>query len=198
MHGENTAYLLSRKGFDNIWPQHYYYALMSNRVPKIIDPVALSVKRATIAGKLPLASLERLCGETAENSGEIDINIEFGTLEHLKRPNFEYQASVAISSSCERCGEQFTYIVNASSQVIIVRKAEDEKEFDDKYDIICTEDEEIDLYQIIEDELILSLPLVAKHENAADCETKFSFGDVPKEDTEKVNPFAELAKLKKH
>ena len=59
---------------------------------------------------------------------------------------------------------------------------------------------EIDLIQLVEDEFILNLPQIAKHEEA-DCSVKSDnlvFGEIPEEIVEeKPNPFDVLKNLKK-
>jgi uncharacterized protein len=57
------------------------------------------------------------------------------------------------------------------------------------------ETDEIELLPIIEDELMLSLPLVPFHD---DCSIQTSFGDAATARTqeEKPNPFSVLAQLK--
>ena len=59
---------------------------------------------------------------------------------------------------------------------------------------------EINLLEMIEDEFILSLPLVPMHtdEHCEVSESELVFGELPEELAKKPNPFAILANLKKN
>ena len=170
---------------------------MSNRVPTIIDPVALSVKRAEVSGVIEASSLERLVQGEVVLSSCVDAKIMFGSAEHIRRANFIMTLSAQFSAQCQRCGEVFSFDVAAQNNFVIVREEKDGANYDDNFEVIVSSEDKLSLYPLIEDELLLALPLVPKHPDG-DCDVETVFGDSPAIDTEKVNPFAELAKLKKH
>ena len=64
-----------------------------------------------------------------------------------------------------------------------------------RYDPLVVRGEPHELYRALEDELIVSLPLIPHHE---DCEVKTEYHDpdAKPEDDRKVNPFSMLAQLK--
>jgi uncharacterized protein len=78
-------------------------------------------------------------------------------------------------------------------------KEEVEDELPDVYEPVEVDDQgEISLFQTLEDELILSLPIVALHAEK-DCKQKrdkMSFGKIEPAD-ERPNPFAVLKELKR-
>ena len=63
------------------------------------------------------------------------------------------------------------------------------------YDPLIVAGDDLELFPMVEEELILSLPIVPYHD---DCSVQTSFGDVATTDneTDKPNPFSVLASLK--
>lgn len=70
----------------------------------------------------------------------------------------------------------------------------------ESYEPLLLEESTVSLLEMIEDELILLLPLVAKH-NTSECHVEQDFAASPAlvhdEPTEDQNPFAALEQLKK-
>src|SRR5690606_10251163 len=102
---------------------------------------------------------------------------------------------------CQRCLEPFEWPVDSEVMLHLVgSEAEldaDEPVSDDEtdrgYETVLGSSH-FDILEQIEDELILSLPYIARHE---DCSPKLSAGaDVDEPEPERRNPFAVLGQLK--
>ncbi|KEA61900.1 hypothetical protein ADIMK_4047 [Marinobacterium lacunae] len=105
-------------------------------------------------------------------------------------------ASGSVMLTCQRCLEPVSVDVEAEVNLAMVLNEEQAKNLPRYYDPLIVEAEDVELLSLIEDELILSLPLVAYHE---DCSIQTSFGDVDeaaRTQEKKPNPFSVLAELK--
>ena len=73
--------------------------------------------------------------------------------------------------------------------------ASDELLSQSREDTLYSNDGYIDIAEVVEDELILAIPLVAMHEDTA-CNENWRDSELPAETPMKENPFAVLQQLK--
>jgi uncharacterized protein len=170
------------------------------KIPVTLDPVKAAQKRSTFDGILPLQSLIRLTESLVIKQGEVAVRIECAT-DQQGLAVLQGTASCSVSVCCERCGETMLLALE-SSFIYTPVKGDDNAALaliPESYDVIVRDEHgEINLRQLVEDELILALPLFPMHD-AADCNLSadaMSFGDIGPE-PEKPNPFAILQELKK-
>ncbi|CAB3794846.1 hypothetical protein LMG28688_03991 [Paraburkholderia caffeinitolerans] len=115
--------------------------------------------------------------------------------------------------TCQRCLAPYEQAFNADPVFRIVQTEDEADEFsldDDEFDVIVGS-RHFDLVDLIEEELLLSLPLVPKHDVCPEIHESLASGadgadgvdsveDVPEQEVEpeeRVNPFAALESLKK-
>jgi uncharacterized protein len=100
---------------------------------------------------------------------------------------------------CQRCLECFDYPFEAPLELGFVHNEAAADELPDRYDpIILAHDATLRTVDLLEDELILQLPIVARHENENDCAPDMlykTFSDEDQPDARQPNPFAVLKKL---
>jgi uncharacterized protein len=170
------------------------------KLPKLVDPVKNATIRSDYRGVILSSEMPRLLGAVADIAKEIDVEIKFAKDEQGLT---YFQGHMACSTSliCERCNEVFGHPMDVSfcfSPVQSVNE-EDEDKLPEVYEPVEVNDQgEINLFQTLEDELILSLPIVALHAEK-DCKQKrdnMSFGKIEPID-ERPNPFAVLKELKR-
>ncbi len=108
-------------------------------------------------------------------------------------------AKVTVTLECQRCGKPFVQHVHTTYCFSPVRSDEQAEAPPEAYEPIeVNEFGEIDLLALVEDEVILSLPVVPVHdsEHCEVSEADMVFGELPDE-AQKPNPFAVLASLKR-
>ena len=168
------------------------------RVPITVDPVRSAGKGLSFEGVVPSANLNRLQEMLLSPCGDIDTSLFFDRDEQ----NIVYfcgNAKVDVSLTCQRCNEPMSVPVSADFQYAPVNNKVKAEDLPDYYDAAeMNELGEVNVHEIVEDELILALPLVALHadENCAIDRNTMTFGELPPE-AEKKNPFAVLQELKK-
>ena len=170
------------------------------KLPKQVDPVKSATIRSDYRGVILASEMPRLLGAVAGIATEIDVEVKFSKDEQ-GLTYFQGHMACLTSLICERCNEVFDHPIDVSFSFSPVQSAKEEveDELPDVYEPVEVDDQgEINLFQTLEDELILSLPIVALHAEK-DCKQKrdkMSFGKIEPAD-ERPNPFAVLKELKR-
>jgi len=187
--------------FDRDRSYPYYCALMFSApydkpLPRQGDPRKFAQQGVRISGFLPVEKLTRLQDLLLESSdAQAQVDLAFGISEEGKLV-VEGQALVGLTFTCQRCLGPVTVPVEATIELAMVRTEEDAKRLPKRLDPwILAEEGETDLYTIVEEELLLSLPSVAFHPEACIDEQLLSSGE-PVEAEPAQNPFQVLKQLK--
>ena len=147
-------------------------------------------------GEIALAELTRLGDMLYREPGDRDDGVsvrfeflrnEFGSA--LLRGHL--QASLELQ--CQRCLQVLTVPVEQEIELLI--DAGDELVGSSTPDAIDSDEGYVDIFDVVEDELILALPLVAVHEDT-DCNKHWPAADANDDAGDKENPFAVLRQLK--
>lgn len=163
-----------------------------------LDPFRFAAEARTQSGVVEVAALPRLADVLASLAGELKWRID-GSMsggeyrQHgggRAEPRLRLRVDGRLGLACQRClGElDWTLAVDTMLQPVHPGEpiAEDELE-NDEFDAIEVGDS-LDLLSLIEDEVLLALPLVARHEH---CELPRQFNG-----TREESPFAALAPLR--
>ena len=106
-------------------------------------------------------------------------------------------ASALVALICQRCTEPFELKLEVSFTFSPAKNAEAAEEIPSYYDVVeLDENGEVNLRDLMEEELMLMIPLIPRHE-LKDCsgEADSVWGELP-EELEKPNPFDVLKQLK--
>ena len=179
---------------------------MSDRFTDNIEPFALASHGRTFEGKVPLAELGRLLPLVRSTGGEAEFALHFG-VDEGGVPCVGGQVKATLVLQCQRCMEEMTFPVSIKVQLGLVTSREAAERLPDSYEPLVVTGDEISIASIVEDELILALPIVAMHE-IEDCPQGVAFLAMdkhgPDQDQDNIlapkreNPFAVLAKLKEY
>lgn len=172
------------------------------KIPLSIEPAKAALKRMTYDGIIVKGEFVRLAEVAEVMSEHVDVTIECG-IDQQDLVVIEGSAKVDLELTCQRCGNGLQHHAEAQFIYTPVLDAAEESEdpIPEAYDEIeVGEYGEISLVQLIEDELMLALPIVALHD-PSECSMKeedMSFGELAPEATEekKSNPFDVLKQLK--
>jgi uncharacterized protein len=168
---------------------------MPTALPQRLDLARLADARAVLDGELPLARLDRLVPLLARVDGVVRAHLEFAR--DLKREVVRGRVESELVLTCQRCFGEVTVPVVAELDLIRVADEDDAEALADGRDPLVAPNREVEMSVLLEDELLLALPIVPLHGDAADCrriDAGAAVGAVP---DEKGNPFAALAALKK-
>lgn len=184
--------------FDTMGRKGYYTRLMSEHLPEYIDVMRLARQGRAVSGSYPVSSMRRLQGYLSGPQGSVALVLQFGIDENrLAVMRGEIRADLGLL--CQRCMEPMQYHVEVPVELALVESEERAGRIPDNYEPLILTEEPSSLLEIVEDELILSLPIVAMHE-AQQCAASalLRSADADTGEPERENPFAVLSELKKH
>src|SRR3989338_5801440 len=132
------------------------------RLTEQIHPLLLSKTGARIAGELKLKTMGRL-GEVLNSSrGQVQLQLDFGKEEAgIAQITGHIQAELELI--CQRCGEPMIVPMDIHPQLGPVMTALQADQLPPVYEPLITNGETVRLRELVEDELLLALPLVVKH-----------------------------------
>lgn len=154
-----------------------------------------------LTGELALDSLPRLNELVYKCNGSVQVDFTFGIDETSAERKIRYvkgTLTATLELICQRCLEPMVWQIDKPVFLGLSKFDNELEELPDHYDPYLTDKGIIVLADLVEQELILSLPLIAKHKledcPASDYVTKAD--DQPAADVQKPNPFEVLKDLK--
>ena len=162
---------------------------LHGHLPATIDPIQLAERGARLTGTLPLKNMPRLAQAALDGSGDVFVDISFERGEGEKIPRMHGTVRVRLRTRCQRCLGDMDLDLEAVPWLILQRPGTPRENLDDEPDILVA-DKPLSLSDLVEDELLLVLPMVPKH--ALDvCPAKHRVKAAPK-----PSPFAALKSRK--
>lgn len=184
---------LSQSFFDTKSQKYYDARLMS--VPAVIDSLEFARSAQQISGQLPAASLHRLEDVLYDAEGCVDYRIR-GDQDERGRPLLHLSITGPLHLQCQRCLGLLEYSVQSSNTLLVASVgglSDDELADPDAPDVVDASPE-LDVAELVEDEVLLSLPLAPRHPEGA-CDTRADKQDNDSAGSESA--FAKLAALKR-
>jgi len=148
-------------------------------------------------GEIALSELTRL-GELLHPAGDIEelgkvmLDFEFSRNE-FDVPMIAGHLRTRLGLECQRCLQPLELPLELDFRLMI--DASDELLRSSSEDTLYSVDGFVDIVEVVEDELILALPLVAMHEDTA-CNENWQVSGSISDTATKENPFAVLQQLK--
>lgn len=175
-------------------------------LPDRVDVRALARAGGQLEGQTPLNQCERLLSEMAKTVGELPKIHWQAQGEWQERLGgggecwLHVTAQLALPLVCQRClgGVVETLSVERSFR-FVADEATAEREDEDAQEDVLVLSPQFNLMELIEDELLMALPLVPRHEPACPTAVPLSVQDADFESAgaERPHPFAALAQLKR-
>ncbi len=171
---------------------------MSNgQIPPHVDPRKLADRGATLQGVVSLASLARLCDPLADNQGVVSAKFHFERDER-SAVVIHSELEVEVKMVCQRCLELVALPIQSACDYAVVKEGANTQSVPKGYDVLELGEDPLDLLGLVEDELLLALPIVPAHD-PKDCQQPAGL-DEPESSEDEVtrsNPFSVLAQLKR-
>lgn len=146
------------------------------------------------AGRIPLASMTRLRDGLVDPDGDVRFELAFGT-DELKVPYAELRIDAELPLECQRSLKRFLFPVQTTQRLGLIRDEADEAALPPEYEALLVDaDGMLRPAELVEDELILALPVVALAPDVEAVEREFA---PTEEEQAQANPFAALAGWKK-
>lgn len=171
-------------------------------LPEHVDARRLFAQNAEIRALVELASLSRLCEYLVEGEGtQIEVQLDFSQDESRQR-RLTGTIKTKLQVRCERCLQPMELFLQVRPELLVASDEQECQLLEEQasQEVVICEDGQLALLALIEDELILSLPLVPTHSNS-DCNAVLKQlqdeAEVVTEGEENNDqPFADLKRLK--
>ena len=158
--------------------------------PIVIDSLVFAREARSLQGDLPISCLGRVLDLLADTSGSVHYRIDGQVNSEKKRPQLRLQIDGVLSVSCQRCLEGVSHSLKISSLLEFVDDEEaltQEEIEDDSRDFLPAQGE-VDVVALIEEEIILDLPVAPRHKSCALPDSR--------QDKTEFSPFVVLKGLK--
>ena len=168
------------------------------RLPKQVDVFKLTQQAVELDGNLAVEDMPRLSVLLSVKSTVIHTVIHFAIDDEGHRTAHSHLRA-GLWISCQRCLEAMPYDVISDIHWAFVATDEAAKALPAHLEpvMLPTDSNYVDLYEALEDELLLSLPISAFHERCEGASSTRSFGKIETDTGSKTEkPFAALADLK--
>lgn len=171
--------------------------MLTGSLPEQVDHRKLAAEKARLEGSLPITSFERLCGLLDDTRGEVDVRLQFRKGKR-HRTLVVGTASGAVTLICQSCLEPVVVTIQASISTQLLETLEELQALPLREDGLVCPQADVTLVDLLEDELMVSLPMVPRHE-AGICGQSMAGERQVRDDetmqTDTYRPFAGLASL---
>ena len=168
---------------------------MAGHPSRTCDVVELARQGQVIEGTLPVSELPRLAASVAEPTGTLVYRI-LGRVDDRGRAGALLHLAGDLALSCQRCGRPLSFHLERDAAFRFVASEEELNALplddDDEAEAIVG-GRSTDIAAWLEEEAILSLPLVPRHD---DCHPMAAEAREEATGSARPNPFAVLAQLK--
>jgi uncharacterized protein len=163
-------------------------------IPEHIDPYRYTEQRLTVQGSVNLAEMARLGSSLNSSEGHASVNLQFG-IDSQAAAFLKGHLEATLTLECQRCLLPFKYNIISDFILGIVKTVDEANALPGSYEPVLVKAGELALRELIEDELILNLPIIPKHE-PENCKVKMTLSDSGWGQGEGKNPFHVLETLK--
>ena len=166
------------------------------KLPITINPSRSAQRRLVCEGVFKLADMTRLLAECESRSEHVKVSVKFD-VDERGLTVMSGTGSTLVALTCQRCNEDFEQLLEVEYTFSPAKNDEAAEKIPSYYDIVeLDENGEVNLRELVEEEFLLSIPLIPRH-NIQDCSASADsvWGELP-EELEKPNPFDVLKQFK--
>lgn len=172
---------------------------MSGRLPDYVDFMRLARQGQVLSGDLSLARMQRLAASLRDTQGSARVRLEFD-LDARRQPVLRSRVEAELVLECQRCLGDCNYAVSVETVYGLIEHEAQAKRLPDEYEPLLLNEEPMSPLELVEDELILAMPVVARHEDGDPACQPYNLRKQQDASTETAvegsNPFAVLNRLK--
>ncbi|HEX7369823.1 MAG TPA: YceD family protein [Rhodanobacteraceae bacterium] len=171
---------------------------MSASLPASVDAERMVAGRRSFQGVLPVAELPRLVEALAKDSGEIAYNLDFEQGQ-LGGPELHVRLAARLTLECQRTLQPFEWPVEIDTRLGLLDDEDEAAALPGQCEPLLLENGTLQLRRVIEDELLLALPLVPIKPGSEMLEGDWNTPGFKPQDAEQgeavTHPFADLRQL---
>ncbi|MCP5406614.1 MAG: DUF177 domain-containing protein [Chromatiaceae bacterium] len=172
---------------------------MSARLPEFVDPWLLAERGRSISGEFELVKLPRMTEVLIDTGGSVCFALNFSK-DAKSRVRITGYVRAGLRLECQRCLEVMLLAVDSTLDLVVIQVPAEAERIPPECEPVLVEDGGLRIVDLIEEELLLAIPLVPMHEPGI-CTMCTSSTDESVQldastESGTVNPFAILSQLK--
>lgn len=135
---------------------------MVEQLPDLVDSARLAHKQATVRGALPLARMTRLQDSIIAMPEAAEVELNFTVLNGA--PVISGRVTATVQLECQNCLEPLAWPIDSPINLGVVDSLEAADRLPEPYEpLLLDHDTRIRLADVVEEELLLALPIIARH-----------------------------------
>jgi len=163
-------------------------------IPEHIDPFRYAEQRLSLEGLLKIADMQRLNANVIANDDTVSAHLQFG-IDEQDVTFLTGHLETKLTLQCQRCMELFIYEIISDFALGVVNTLDEANALPELYEPALAKEGNLALRELIEDEIILNLPIIPRHE-PEECKVKLPLADSGWEQGKGESPFRVLQSLK--
>ncbi|MBS1222745.1 MAG: hypothetical protein H6R23_2365 [Proteobacteria bacterium] len=160
-------------------------------LPSRIDPWRLTAEGGRLEGALALAALPRLVAELNRTDGMASVAL-VASVDRQGVRFIKGAVRTEVELVCQRCLGPLRLALDVTVSLGLVRSEAEADRLPEEYEPLVVPESIIHVADLVEDELLLALPRIPRHDDVRDCEAN---GYRAPDRVEQNQPFATLASL---
>jgi uncharacterized protein len=178
--------------------------MSANTFPAQIEPFKWAEQGFSWSGSLPLTRFPRIAAEAAPSDSSLSVQVDCRlSIDERRFARLQASLVTTVPLTCQRCLEAIETLIDTDVDLVLLSDAKYAERLDEDADFVILSEEQvvhgeadsdlIDLLALLEDELLLSLPLAPRHDH---CDYAVPVVEIEDEPAQRDNPFSVLANLK--
>lgn len=141
-------------------------------LPQLIDPIECLQEEQVFEGSLDSNNLPRLSEALSEANTSIPYQLTF-SLDEQGRCIVHCAITTCLKVICQRCAGSMELPVAIDSSLCVIANDKLAEKLPKRYEPLVTEEGMVSLKDVVEEELLLAIPMIPRH-NEADCPVNLS------------------------
>lgn len=161
---------------------------MPDCLPDVVDPVAFAEKNRQLRGVLAVNRMDRLADMLLDPQGFVSVDLQFSKEGRVPCIRGSVEADLVLQCQC--CLEPLAWSMRSTVNLGVVGSLDESRLLPDSMDPLLIEAGcGVSLVDIVQDELLLGVPLIPQHQSCAASRPAVAVSERP-------HPFAGLAQFK--
>lgn len=132
------------------------------------DLDGFAAREATLGGEVELKRLSRLRDMLHADDGSVRIGLRFGP-SHRGWLEIRLEYEVTLRLVCQRCLDPMDFVVANEAKLGLIESDAAESLVPEGHEAVLLEEDRFNPLRLVEDELLMALPLVPKHDEVEEC-----------------------------
>jgi uncharacterized protein len=136
---------------------------MQNRLPERVDPFSMADSSRRLSGQVPAGRLKRLASLLETTDSLLAIELAFGIGEQgIRTVSGIVRGELLLT--CQRCLGRMRFPVDIDFTLALARSLEQAERSPAGLDPLIVDHDTVSIVEMVEDEVLLSLPLIPSHQ----------------------------------